>query len=268
MTRLATRFAALSRTGRRALVPFVTAGDPRPSVTVDLMRAMVTAGADVLELGMPFSDPMADGPVIQRASLRALEAGMTLPKVLELVAEFRQVDATTPVVLMGYLNPIEVFGYAPFVAAASAAGVDGLLVVDLPPEEGEELHALMQASELDMIYLVSPTTTDERVARICAQASGFIYYISLTGVTGSAHLDTGSVGENVARIKRFTDLPVGVGFGIRDGESAAAIARVADAVIVGAVLVQRVADLVDTPQRIPAGVAELVSDMRRAMDGV
>ena len=266
MSRIATRFAELQGEDRCALIPFVTAGDPAPGVTVDVMHALVGAGADVLELGVPFSDPMADGPVIQRASERALASGMSLDAVLDLVSEFRRGDVDTPVVLMGYLNPVEVYGYERFAGAASEAGVDGVITVDLPPEEGADLHHALAEQGLDTIYLIAPTTTDLRIARICESAGGFVYYVSLKGVTGASHLDADSVADNVQRIKRATSLPVGVGFGIRDALSAARMAGIADAVVVGTVLVQRVEELADRPRDIPRALAELLGAMRAAMD--
>jgi len=193
MSRIAATFAALGEQGRRALVPFVTAGDPQPSVTVPLMHALVGAGANILELGVPFSDPMADGPVIQRASERALAAGMSLERVLAIVTEFRRDDSLTPVVLMGYLNPFEVAGYEKFAAAAAAAGVDGILTVDLPPEEADDFRAALRSHDIDLIFLLAPNSSEERIKRICAQASGFVYYVSLKGVTGAGHLDAAEV---------------------------------------------------------------------------
>jgi tryptophan synthase alpha chain len=251
---------------RQALVPFVTAGDPQPAVTVPLMHAMVGAGANVLELGVPFSDPMADGPVIQRSSERALAQGMTLERVLAMVAEFRREDANTPVVLMGYLNPFEVAGYTLFAEAAAEAGVDGILTVDLPPEEAAAFHKALRAREIDLIFLLAPNSSEERVKKICALASGFVYYVSLKGVTGAAHLDVADVESRVRRIKALTDLPVGVGFGIRDGETAARVARVSDAVVVGSALINIMEASMDAPSRIPDEVAALIFSMRTAMD--
>ncbi len=266
MSRIASRFGQLSAQGRKALIPFVTAGDPSPGVTVPLMHALVAAGADVIELGVPFSDPMADGPVIQRASERALARGVTIRDVLGLVREFRRDDPETPVVLMGYLNPIEATGYEAFAEAAQSAGVDGVLTVDLPPEEADDLVASLRRHGLDPIFLLAPTSPPERVRLICDHASGFIYYVSLKGVTGAARLDVDDVGRRLEAIRACTRLPVGVGFGVRDAESAAAVARVGDAVVVGSALVSRVEQLADTPERIPAEVGELLSGMRRAMD--
>ena len=266
MKRIDAHFERLSREGRQALIPFITAGDPSPQTTLDTMHALVSAGADVIELGMPFSDPMADGPVIQRASERAIAGGMDLPGVLEIVRRFRDRDSATSVVLMGYLNPMEVYGASAFAADAARAGVDGVLTVDLPPEERTELHDALPRHGLDQIFLVSPTTSDERVRLICERATGYLYYVSLKGITGAAHLDVGAVESNVRRVKSATGLPVGVGFGIRDARSAAAIASVADAVVVGTALVQRVEDLAAKPEAIPSAVSALVAEMRSAMD--
>ena len=266
MSRIADRFASLKARNRTALVPFVTAGDPSPDATVPVMRAMVQAGADIVELGIPFSDPMADGPVIQRASERALAAGMTFEKVLDIVRKFRSGDAQTPVVLMGYLNPLEAAGYARAAERAAAAGVDGLITVDLPPEEAGELVREVRANGMDPVFLVSPTSSDERIARICGEASGFVYYVSLRGVTGAATLDVDEVAERMARIRRVTDLPVGVGFGIRDGASAARVARVADAVVVGSAVVSRVEENADTPETLPGILGSFIGELRSAMD--
>lgn len=266
MSRLQSTFEALKQKGRKALIPFITAGDPRPSVTVNLMHDMVKAGASVLELGVPFSDPMAEGPVIQLACERALEHHVSLHDVLDMVKEFRRDDNETPIVLMGYLNPVEVMGYKTFAEAAAEVGADGVILVDLPPEEGEDLVVELKARELDMIYLLAPTSTDERIRKICALASGFVYYVSLKGVTGAANLDVDSVVEKVAQIRGHTSIPVGVGFGIRDADSAARVASVSDAVVVGSAVVQRVADNADDPAKISAEVCALLASMRAAMD--
>lgn len=266
MSRLASRFAALRQAGRKALIPFVTAGDPHRAVTVPLMHDLVAAGADVIELGVPFSDPMADGPVIQRASERALVHHTSLRDVLDMVQAFRAQDGETPVVLMGYLNPIEVMGYRAFAEAAAAVGVDGVLTVDLPPDEGHDLLVALRAVDLDPIYLIAPTSGPDRIAKICSAASGFVYYVSLKGVTGAAHLDLGPVAEKLAAIRQQTTLPVGVGFGIKDPETAARVAKVADAVIVGSALVSRIEDLADRPDEIGAALGAVLRDMRSAMD--
>jgi tryptophan synthase alpha chain len=266
MSRLASRFEQLRASGHKALIPFVTAGDPHRAVTVPLMHALVVAGADAVELGVPFSDPMADGPVIQRASERALVHHTSLRDVLDMVREFRQGDAKTPVVLMGYLNPIEVMGYQAFAAAAARAGVDGVLTVDLPPDEGHDLLVALRAVDVDPIYLIAPTSSPARIEKICSAASGFVYYVSLKGVTGAAHLDLGPVEQKLAMIRQRTTLPVGVGFGIRDAATAARVARVADAVIVGSALVSRIEDLAERPDEIAPALAALLGEMRSAMD--
>lgn len=267
MSRIAGRFRDLKAQGKTALIPFITAGDPNPGVTVDLMHALVQAGADLIELGVPFSDPMADGPVIQRASERALEHHVSLNDVLAMVKAFREQDADTPVVLMGYLNPIEVMGYEDFSKHAQAAGVDGALVVDIPPEEGHELLEALREHSLDQIYLLAPTSTPERIERICEVAGGFVYYVSVKGVTGASHLDLDAVQEKLSQIRAETDLPVGVGFGIKDAETAAAVSRLADAVVVGSALVSRVEALADRPDEIAQALTEILSSMRQAMDG-
>ncbi len=266
MSRLASRFAALKAAGRKALVPYVTAGDPNPEVTLPLMHALVQAGADVIELGVPFSDPMADGPVIQRAAERALKHHVSLRDVFDMVRRFRETDADTPVVLMGYLNPIEVMGYGSFAEAAAAAGVDGVLTVDLPPEEGAALLAECKTHGIDPIFLLSPTTGEARARRILEVASGFAYYVAFKGVTGASLLDAGEVETRLAAIRELTALPVGVGFGIKDAESAAAVARVADAVIVGSALVGRIEALAGSPDRIPAEIGAFMGELRQAMD--
>lgn len=266
MSRIQTRFEALAKAGRKALVTFVTAGDPQPDVTLPLMHALVAGGADIIELGVPFSDPMADGPVIQLGNERALAHGVTLDQVMDLVARFRADDADTPVVLMGYLNPVEAMGYAKAARRAAEAGVDGFIVVDMPPEEATDLHGCLQAEGVDLIFLLAPNSDAARIRTICERASGFVYYVSLKGVTGAGHLDADAVAAKVSEIKSITALPVGVGFGIRDGDSAARIAQVSDAVVVGSALVSRVGERAGDPQSIPAHVAELVASMRAAMD--
>jgi len=266
MSRLATRFTQLKQQGRVALIPYITAGDPQPAVTVPLLHALVAAGADVLELGVPFSDPMADGPVIQQAAERALKHHVSLHHVLDMVREFRKTDSSTPVVLMGYLNPIEVFGYKAFAKDAAQAGVDGVLTVDLPPEEAEEFVPAVRAHSLDPIFLIAPTSDAERLRRILAVASGFIYYVSLRGVTGAAHLDLTEVRTKVNGIKKQTTLPVGVGFGIGTPDDAARVAAFADAVVVGSALVKRIGALANTPDKIPAEAAAFLASLRAAMD--
>ncbi len=266
MSRISTCFEHLKRQRKGALIPFVTAGDPNPEVTVPLMHAMVEAGANIIELGVPFSDPMADGPVIQRASERALEHGVSLRGVLDMVRRFRQDDTITPVVLMGYLNPLEAMGYEAFAQAAEEAGVDGVLTVDIPPEEAEELLQALRPHGIDPIFLLAPTSTAERIERICAVASGYVYYVSVKGITGSSRLAIGEVAARLAEIRRHTSLPVGVGFGIKDPETAQAVVQVGDAAIVGSALVKRVEALADDPAAIPAAVSGLLLQMRQAMD--
>jgi tryptophan synthase alpha chain len=272
MSRIEKCFVDLKAAGRKALIPYVTAGDSDPALTVPLMHAMVAAGADIIELGVPFSDPMADGPVIQRAAERALEHHVSLHQVLDMVQEFRSTNGDTPVVLMGYLNPVEVMGYATFAEAAAAAGVDGVLTVDLPPEEAEELVAELRARRLDPIFLLAPTTDDERIRRICDTASGYVYYVALKGVTGAGNLDVQSVTDKLGQIRALTALPVGVGFGIKDADSAARVAAVADAVVVGSALVQKIEAAQKVEQataqhdKITAEISELLAQMRAAMD--
>lgn len=268
MSRIAARFEQLRRRGRTALVPFVTAGDPGPEVTVPLMHAMVSAGADLIELGVPFSDPIADGPVIQRATERALANGVSLKGVLEMVRAFRVQDPETPVVLMGYLNPIEVMGYEAFALAARECGVDGALVVDVPPEEGHGLVDALRGQGLDLVYLIAPTSTEQRICLIGEVASGFVYYVSVKGVTGAGHLDLDSVAQKVAAIRARIRLPVGVGFGIKDAETAARVAGLADAVIVGSAIVGRIEELSQTPERIPAVISDFLNGLRVAIDRV
>jgi tryptophan synthase alpha chain len=266
MSRIAARFESLRAQGRTALIPYITAGDPAPDVTVPLLHAMVNAGADILELGVPFSDPMADGPTIQAACERALRHHTGLRHVLDMVREFRRRDPATPVVLMGYLNPVEVMGYAEFAGAAADAGVDGVLTVDLPPEEGQELVALLKQHQLDPIFLAAPTSDDRRIQLMTACGGGFLYYVSFKGVTGANRLDVQAVKDRLVQIRDKTSLPVGVGFGIRDAATAARIAVFADAVVVGSALVNRIAELADQPQRIVDEVPRLIADMRAAMD--
>jgi tryptophan synthase alpha chain len=268
MSQLAETFTKCRAEGRRALIPFITAGDPLPTLTVPLMHALVEGGADILELGVPFSDPMADGPVIQQAAERALKHNVSLRQVLDMVRDFRKTNRATPVVLMGYLNPVEAFGYDKFAKQAAAAGVDGVLTVDLPPEEADELVAEMRAHALDPIFLLAPTSDNDRIRRILATASGFVYYVSLRGVTGAGHLDLTEVRERVTAIRRLTRLPVGVGFGINGPQAAAEVAEFADAVVVGSALVRRIADLAEYPDRIPAEARAFMASLRAAMDVV
>jgi tryptophan synthase alpha chain len=264
MSRIQTVFQRLRQAGRKALIPYITAGDPEPSVTVPVMHAMVDAGADVIELGVPFSDPMADGPVIQRSGERALRHGVGLPQVLRMVVEFRHENAVTPVVLMGYANPIEAMGSAQFVRAAQEAGVDGVIVVDYPPEESKEFAKMVRDAGMDLIFLLAPTSTADRVACIARQASGYIYYVSLKGITGASHLDLADVAANVQRIRRETNLPVGVGFGIRDGATAKAICAFADAAIIGTRVIQEMEAA--APVEAPEKVRAFLHGVRRTMD--
>lgn len=243
MSRIAGRFETLKAQGRKALIPYLTAGDPDRETTLALMHALVANGADIIELGFPFTDPTSDGPVIQRAVERALASGTSLRDVLTIVSRFREEDDSTPVVLMGYLNPVECMGYQAFADAAVKAGVDGVLIVDMPPEESHDLKAVIDKTDLDCIFLVAPTTSDERAKLICGQSSGYVYYVSLKGVTGAGNLDIDSVTSNLARVRANTDLPVGVGFGIKDADNARKIAGVADAVVVGSALINTIAEL-------------------------
>ncbi|MDO8346731.1 MAG: tryptophan synthase subunit alpha [Rugosibacter sp.] len=264
MSRIASTFARLSGAGRKALIPFITAGDPRPELTLPLMRALVAGGADIIELGVPFSDPMADGPTIQRASERALAQGMTLRRVLALVTEFRQGNTQTPIVLMGYANPIESYGIEAFTRDASAAGVDGVLVVDYPPEECAEFAAAMKRAGLDPIFLLAPTSTEQRYRQVAALGSGYIYYVSLKGVTGAGHLDLEEVAKKIPLIREQVGMPVGVGFGIRDAATAARIAALADAVVIGSRIIEEIEN--GNAETAPARVTALLAGIRGAMD--
>jgi tryptophan synthase alpha chain len=266
MSRIKSAFERLNGEGRKALIPFITAGDPDVALTLPLLHTLVEAGADVIELGVPFSDPMADGPTIQRASERALAKGMTLRKVLQLVVEFRKTDANTPVVLMGYANPIEAMGLEKFAAAAAQAGVDGVLVVDYPPEEAASFGAAMKTHGMDPIFLLAPTSSAERIAHVAEIASGYVYYVSLAGVTGSGALNVDAVAERLPLIREKTGLPVGVGFGIRDASTAARIAGIADAVVVGSRIIEEIEK--STAETACAKVKALVADIRRGVDEV
>jgi tryptophan synthase alpha chain len=267
MNRIQTTFEALKSANKTALIPFITAGDPALDSTLPTMHALAKAGADVIELGVPFSDPMADGPVIQRSSERALAKGMSLKKVLAVVAEFRKTNATTPVVLMGYANPIEAMGRESFVKAAADAGVDGVLVVDYPPEEADDFAAMLGKRDLAPIFLLAPTSTSERIAAVGRLARGYVYYVSLRGVTGAGHLDTVEVAAKVVEIKKSVPVPVGVGFGIRDGETARRVGEVADAVVIGSALVQT---MFDASEKDAASVAPTagawLGEIRKALD--
>lgn len=268
MSRLDNCFKALKETQQKALVPFVTAGDPNADFTLNCMHNMVKAGASIIELGVPFSDPMADGPVIQKASERALAAGMSLKGVLDIVARFRQTDQLTPVVLMGYLNPIEFMGYDAFAKKAADVGVDGVLTVDIPPEESAELISAYDTYGIVPIFLLAPTSHEKRIKKVAALAKGYIYYVSLKGVTGAASLELDSVTEKVKEIKQFTDLPLAIGFGVKNAEIAANIAKISDAVVVGSALINCIGDANGDEDQAQTSISKLLSDMRVAMDAV
>jgi tryptophan synthase alpha chain len=271
MSRIADRFEALKAEGRGGLVTFVTAGDPDLDTSREILFGLAAAGADLIELGIPFSDPMADGPAIQAGSLRALKGGMTLKKTLALVTEFRKRDNETPVVLMGYYNPIYIYGTDAFTADAKAAGVDGLIIVDLPPEEVHEIEGPARAAGIDIIYLTAPTSDDARLPVVVARASGFVYYVSITGITGTRSAAIGDIQSAVERIRRHTDLPIGVGFGIKTPEQAAEIASVANAAVVGSALVDIIAANLDAKGKPKTGLAGkllgLVADLAAGVRG-
>jgi tryptophan synthase alpha chain len=260
-TRIDRRFADLKKEGRAALVTFLTAGDPDPATSLAILKNLPAAGADVVELGMPFTDPMADGPAIQASSQRALKAGQTLRKTLELIREFRKGDNDTPIVLMGYYNPIYIYGVDKFLLDAKAAGVDGLIVVDLPPEEDAELCLPALKAGLNFIRLATPTTDDKRLPAVLANTSGFVYYVSITGITGTAAPNAARVGDAVARIKRHTSLPVAVGFGVRDAARARAIAEGADGVVVGSALIDALRETLDKDGKATAGTVKAVTNL-------
>ncbi len=266
MSRISHCFEKRKTDGQTALIPYITAGDPEPWVTVPLLHALVDAGADIIELGIPFSDPMSDGPVIQKACERALKNDVSIKSVLTMVKKFREKNTETPIVLMGYANPIEAVGYAEFAKLAQEAGVDGVLTVDVPPEESVEFRELMDQHDIDTIYLVAPTTSAERMSMIASFARGFIYYVSIKGVTGSASLDVTEVNDKLSMLRERTDLPLGVGFGIRDGKSAAAVAEIADAVVVGSTLVKCIEEHAQRLEELPAAVAGLLAEMRHAIN--
>ena len=269
MSRIERRFAALRREGRGGLVTYLTAGDPAPDTSVRLFAGLATAGADLIEIGMPFSDPMADGPVIQEAGQRALKQGMTLRRTLALVRELRRTDDATPIVLMGYYNPIYRYGTEAFARDAVAAGADGVIVVDLPPEEDAELTEPARAAGLDVIRLATPTSDEERLPRIVEHASGFVYYVAIAGITGTRSADAASVADAVGRLRRFTPLPIAVGFGIRTPEQAAEVARAADAAVVGSSLVQRLALNLNPDNTAKPGLVDAVlADVRALAAGV
>lgn len=264
MKRIENTFAELAKQKRKALIPFFTAGDPAPAMTVPVMHALAAAGADVIELGVPFSDPMADGPTIQRSSERALQKGTTLRAVIGFVAEFRKTNDRTPVVLMGYANPIEAMGYEKFAAAASSAGVDSVLVVDYPPEESVKLSALLEGHGVAPIFLIAPTSVDRRIEQIALLARGYVYYVSLRGVTGSANLDVEEIRQKIAQLRQRVKIPIGVGFGIRDGKTARAVAEIADAVVVGSRLVEEIEK--SSADSVLQNISVLVGDIRAAID--
>jgi len=264
MSRIQATFDRLKQHKHKALIPFFTAGDPDPKFTVPLLHAMVDAGANVIELGVPFSDPMADGPTIQRASERALIHHIGLHHVLDMVAEFRLTNTDTPIVLMGYGNPIEAMGWEVFAKRCAEVGVDGVLTVDFPPEEGHEAFTHLKNHGIDVIFLIAPTSTDARVRRVAKQASGYVYYVSLKGVTGAGHLDLSAIGQKIPQLREHISLPIGVGFGIRDAETALAVAKMCDGVVVGSRIVQEIED--STEQNIISNVSKLVKELRQSID--
>jgi tryptophan synthase alpha chain len=264
MSRIQGRFEALAKAKRKALIPYITAGDPHPSLTVPLLRALVEAGADILELGVPFSDPMADGPVIQRSGERALKHKVGLRDVLSLVAQFRSEDQTTPLVLMGYANPVEALGVERFIDAARSAGVDGVIVVDYPPEECEQFAAAARQAGIDAIFLLAPTSTDQRIHEVARIGSGYLYYVSLRGVTGAAHLDFSELRSKIPRIRAATRLPIGVGFGIRDAQSAREVAKSADAVVIGSRIIQEIE--AGSADQAVSRVRSFLKPIREALD--
>ena len=269
MSRLTEVLGSLRESGRKAVIPYVVAGDPTEALTVPLLQALVASGADVLEVGVPFSDPMSEGPTIQKGHERALAGGTSLRSTLTIITEFRKHNQETPIVLMGYANPLERLGYSVIADLCADAGVDGLITVDLPPEEVEAMNRELQRVDIDNIFLISPTTSDERVATITAQASGFIYYVALKGVTGAGHLDTAAVESHLRLIRQHTDLPIAVGFGIKDGETAGTVAKCSDAVVVGSALVDCIADAaasgLDHDKVIRVG-AKLISEIRSGVN--
>jgi tryptophan synthase alpha chain len=267
MNRINQLMSAFRETGRKAFVAYIVSGDPRPSVTLPAMHALVAEGVDIIELGIPFTDPMAEGPVIQRGHERALAHKVSLSSTLELVEEFRQTDKDTPIVLMGYTNPIERMGYDSFAKRAAEAGVDGVLTVDLPPEESLEFNQTLKTAGIENIFLLAPTTTNARINEIVSKASGFVYYVSLKGVTGAGHIDLSSVKNKVAKIRQMTDLPLCIGFGIKDGDSARAIAEYGDGAVVGSVFVDKMGSLADTSdEEIISAICALARNVREGLD--
>lgn len=264
MSRIQGAFEKLKLHGRKALIPFVTAGDPNPRLTVPLLHALVEAGADVIELGVPFSDPMADGPTIQRSSERALKHGVSLHDVLGMAAQFRSKNTGTPLVLMGYGNPIEAMGWETFARRCAEAGVDGVLTVDFPPEESHEAFAHLQRHGIDPIFLLAPTTNAARIERLAKQARGYVYYVSLKGVTGAGHLDLSDIAQKIPQLRQHISLPIGVGFGIRDAATAHAVSRLCDGVVVGSRIVQEIEN--SNEQDVIANVSKLVKELRMAIN--
>jgi tryptophan synthase alpha chain len=268
VSRLAATFEALTKSGRKALVPFITAGDPRPDFTLPMMHAMVDAGADIIELGVPFSDPMAAGPVIHRASERALAHKMSLRRVLAIATEFRRTNQQTPVVLMGYVNPIEAMGYEDFANAAQRAEIDGVLTVDLPPEEADDCVALLKARDIDPIFLLAPNSSDERIKKMDAAGSGYLYYVSLKGVTGAGHLDIADVKSKLNQIRANTGLPIAIGFGVKDAQTAQAVSGLGDGVVIGSALISKIEENLDDAEQAKREIIGLLTSMRQAMDSV
>ena len=266
MSRLSAKFAELKQLKRTALIPFITAGDPNPDFTVPTLHGLVSAGADIIEIGVPFSDPMADGPVIQRASERALAHKMSLRRTLDLIQAFRRDDTETPVVIMGYLNPIEAMGYGNFVDRAAAAGLDGVLTVDMPPEESSGMLDLMEEAAIDPIFLLAPNSTDQRIRLMSDLGRGYLYYVALKGVTGAANLDLHSVEEKVRHIRTLSHLPIGVGFGVKNPEAARAIGGFADAVVIGSALVSKIEDSKSDLEAAREGIVALIAAMRSTLD--
>ena len=264
MSRIKNVFSVLESQGRKGLIPFITGGDPSPKHTVEVLHALVNAGADLIEIGVPFSDPMADGPVIQRSSERALQQGVTTLKILSFVSQFRKTNSTTPIVLMGYANPIEHMGVSKFVDAAQQAGVDGVLVVDYPPEESIDFAFKLREASMDPIFLLAPTSSDERIQKVTHAASGYIYYVSLRGVTGAKHLDASQIDSKLPTIRLHTAIPVGVGFGIRDASSACQVAGAADAVVIGSALIQALES--GSPEQAPQIAFDFLNPIRQALD--
>ena len=264
MSRIQACFEKLHKARRKALIPYITAGDPHPALTLPLMKALVEAGSDILELGVPFSDPMADGPVVQRAGERALKHGVGLADVLKMVEQFRTTDPATPVVLMGYANPIEAMGVENFIGAAKIAGVDGVIVVDYPPEECEDFAALARKNDIDPIFLLAPTSTDRRIDQVGRCGSGYLYYVSLRGITGAANIDLDDVAARIPKIRAATRLPIGVGFGIRDAQSARRVAQVADAVVIGSRIIQEIESA--GPEHAVSRVKHFLAPIRKALD--